>query len=97
MPGQYDEQAVKYHLEYFPGKIRVVPSKPLTTQHDLALAYSPGVAAACHLIVDDPGEVSAVTARGHLVAVVTNGTAVLGLGAIGALVAKPVMEYRYGD
>ncbi len=92
MPSQYDEQALKYHREYPPGKIRVVPSKPLTTQHDLALAYSPGVAAACNLIVDDPGEVSSVTARGNLVAVVTNGTAVLGLGDIGPLAAKPVME-----
>ena len=69
-----------------------MPSKPLTTQRDLALAYSPGVAAACNLIVDDPNEVSSVTARGNLVAVITNGTAALGLGAIGALASKPVAD-----
>ncbi|MCP3668957.1 MAG: NADP-dependent malic enzyme, partial [Gammaproteobacteria bacterium] len=92
MSDQYDEQALKYHRRHPAGKIRVVPSKPLTTQRDLALAYSPGVAAACNLIVDDPNEVSSVTARGNLVAVITNGTAVLGLGAIGALASKPVME-----
>ncbi len=92
MSDQYDEQALKYHRRHPAGKIRVVPSKPLTTQRDLALAYSPGVAAACNLIVDDPNEASSVTARGNLVAVITNGTAVLGLGAIGALASKPVME-----
>jgi malate dehydrogenase (oxaloacetate-decarboxylating)(NADP+) len=92
MSDKYDEQALKYHRDLPAGKIKVVPSKPLTTQQDLALAYSPGVAAACNLIVDDPLEVSSVTARGNLVAVITNGTAVLGLGAIGALASKPVME-----
>jgi malate dehydrogenase (oxaloacetate-decarboxylating)(NADP+) len=92
MSDKYDEQALKYHRALPAGKIKVVPSKPLTTQQDLALAYSPGVAAACNLIVADPLEVSAVTARGNLVAVITNGTAVLGLGAIGALASKPVME-----
>ncbi len=92
MPDQYDEQALKYHRRHPAGKIRVVPSKPLTTQRDLALAYSPGVASACNLIVNDPNEASSVTARGNLVAVITNGTAVLGLGAIGALASKPVME-----
>ncbi len=92
MPDQYDEQALKYHRGPPAGKIKVVSSKPLTTQLDLALAYSPGVAAACNLIVDDPREVSSVTARGNLVAVITNGTAVLGLGSIGPLAAKPVME-----
>lgn len=92
MSDKYDEQALKYHRDSPPGKIKVVPSKPLATQHDLALAYSPGVAATCKLIVADPSEVSSVTARGNLVAVITNGTAVLGLGAIGALASKPVME-----
>jgi len=92
MADKYDAQALKYHRRHPAGKIRVVPSKPLTTQRDLALAYSPGVAAACNLIVDDPTEVSSVTARGNLVAVITNGTAVLGLGPIGALASKPVME-----
>ena len=70
----------------------MVATKPLANQRDLALAYSPGVAAACERIVDDPGEAAALTARGNLVAVVSNGTAVLGLGAIGPLAAKPVME-----
>jgi len=86
------EQALEYHRMGSPGKIKVTPTKPLTTQHDLALAYSPGVAFACEAIVEDPNEASTVTARGNLVAVITNGTAVLGLGAIGPLAAKPVME-----
>ena len=84
--------ALAYHRSPQPGKISIAPTKPLTTQRDLALAYSPGVAAACEAIVADPGEVRSLTARGNLVAVVTNGTAVLGLGAIGPLAAKPVME-----
>ncbi len=86
------EAALVYHREPRPGKLEVVATKPLGTQHDLALAYSPGVAAACMAIVDDPAEVSTVTARANLVGVVTNGTAVLGLGAIGPLASKPVME-----
>ena len=75
-----------------PGKLAVVATKPLATQRDLSLAYSPGVAAACELIVGRPGRGRQLTARGNLVGVVTNGTAVLGLGAIGPLAAKPVME-----
>src|SRR4051812_10896628 len=86
------DAALDYHRTPTPGKISVTPTKPLATQRDLALAYSPGVAAACEAIVADPAEVSSVTSRGNLVAVVTNGTAVLGLGAIGPLAAKPVME-----
>lgn len=86
------ERALEYHRYPTPGKIRVTPTKPLTTQKDLALAYSPGVAAACELIHADPDTAAEVTARGNLVAVITNGTAVLGLGAIGPLAAKPVME-----
>ncbi|MDN3516678.1 NADP-dependent malic enzyme [Aquisalimonas lutea] len=86
------ENALEYHRHPTPGKLQVVPTKPLATQRDLALAYSPGVAAACQLIVDDETEAANVTARGNLVAVVTNGTAVLGLGNIGPLAAKPVME-----
>ena len=70
----------------------MVPTKALLNQRDLALAYSPGVAAACEEIVRDPAEARNLTARGNLVAVITNGTAVLGLGAIGPLAAKPVME-----
>jgi len=84
--------ALEYHEQGRPGKISVVPTKQLTNQRDLALAYSPGVAAACEQIVEDPSAVFRYTARGNLVAVVTNGTAVLGLGAIGPLAAKPVME-----
>ena len=84
--------ALEYHAFPSPGKIAVVPTKGLTNQRDLSLAYSPGVAAACNAIVADPGQVSRLTSRGNLVGVVTNGTAVLGLGNIGALAAKPVME-----
>ncbi|HEX6834598.1 MAG TPA: NADP-dependent malic enzyme, partial [Rudaea sp.] len=86
------QAALDYHRAHPPGKIKVAPTKPLVTQRDLSLAYSPGVAAACEAIVNDPNEVSRVTARGNLVAVITNGTAVLGLGPIGPLAAKPVME-----
>src|SRR5579863_5969110 len=86
------QAALDYHRAYPPGKIKIAPTKPLVTQRDLSMAYSPGVAAACEAIVADPAEVSRVTARGNLVAVITNGTAVLGLGPIGPLAAKPVME-----
>jgi malate dehydrogenase (oxaloacetate-decarboxylating)(NADP+) len=86
------EEALQYHELPTPGKISVVPTKKLSNQHDLALAYSPGVAAACEEIVADPVNALRYTARGNLVAVITNGTAVLGLGAIGPLAAKPVME-----
>ncbi len=85
-------QALEYHRCHPPGKIKVQATKSMVTQKDLALAYSPGVAAACEEIERDPSLVSAYTARGNLVAVITNGTAVLGLGAIGPLAAKPVME-----
>jgi len=84
--------ALEYHEWPTPGKIAVVPTKGLTNQRDLALAYSPGVAAACNAIVDDPTSASRLTSRANLVGVVTNGTAVLGLGNIGPLAAKPVME-----
>ncbi|MBM3564598.1 MAG: NADP-dependent malic enzyme [Alphaproteobacteria bacterium] len=87
-----DRMALEYHRQPRPGKISVQPTKPLANQRDLALAYSPGVAAACKVIAVDPTEVSALTGRANLVGVVTNGTAVLGLGAIGPLAAKPVME-----
>jgi malate dehydrogenase (oxaloacetate-decarboxylating)(NADP+) len=86
------EDSLAYHRRSPPGKIALLPTKQLLNQRDLALAYSPGVAAACDEIVRDPREVSALTARGNLVGVVTNGTAVLGLGQIGPLAAKPVME-----
>ncbi|MBX3712067.1 MAG: NADP-dependent malic enzyme [Lysobacter sp.] len=86
------QSALDYHRQDPPGKIRVAPTKPLVTQRDLALAYSPGVAYACEAIVEDPNAASEMTARGNLVAVITNGTAVLGLGDIGPLAGKPVME-----
>ncbi len=86
------EAALEYHQFPTPGKISVTPTKPLSNQRDLALAYSPGVAAACEEIVNDAANVFKYTARGNLVGVVTNGTAVLGLGNIGSLAAKPVME-----
>ncbi len=84
--------ALEYHLLPKPGKISVTPTKELTNQADLSLAYSPGVAAACDEIVRDPATAALYTSRGNLVAVITNGTAVLGLGNIGPLAGKPVME-----
>ena len=84
--------ALDYHRLPTPGKISILPTKGLINQRDLALAYTPGVAAACEAIVADPSEARNLTSRGNLVAVITNGTAVLGLGAIGPLAAKPVME-----
>ena len=86
------KNALHYHRYPTPGKIEISPTKPLATQADLALAYSPGVAAACEAIVENPAEARHLTARANLVGVITNGTAVLGLGAIGPLAAKPVME-----
>ncbi|MBI5132132.1 MAG: NADP-dependent malic enzyme [Rhodopseudomonas palustris] len=84
--------ALAYHRLPRPGKLEVHASKPLANQRDLALAYTPGVAAACNAIAADPAQAADLTVRGNLVAVVTNGTAVLGLGNIGPLAAKPVME-----
>ncbi|CAB1367984.1 NADP-dependent malic enzyme [Denitratisoma oestradiolicum] len=92
MDEQIRAAALEYHLKPKPGKISVTPIKPLATQGDLSLAYSPGVAAACDEIVADPANSYKYTSRGNLVAVITNGTAVLGLGNIGALAGKPVME-----
>ncbi len=86
------KNALDYHREPVPGKIEVAATKSLLTQRDLALAYTPGVAAACEAIVQEPAQARALTIRSNLVGVVTNGTAVLGLGAIGPLAAKPVME-----
>ena len=86
------QDALDYHARGRPGKIAVVPTKPLTNQRDLSLAYSPGVAEPCLEIKDDPDLAYTYTAKGNLVAVVTNGTAVLGLGNIGAIAGKPVME-----
>ncbi|MGZ5180820.1 MAG: NADP-dependent malic enzyme [Ramlibacter sp.] len=86
------QAALEYHEHPTPGKIAIAPTKQLINQHDLALAYSPGVAAPCEEIVKDPAAAFRYTARGNLVAVITNGTAVLGLGDIGPLASKPVME-----
>ena len=92
MSDRLSEEALDYHRQAPAGKLAVVATKPLATQRDLSLAYSPGVAAACERIVADPLNAAEMTTRANLVAVVTNGTAVLGLGAIGPLAAKPVME-----
>ena len=86
------EAALQFHEYPNPGKIQITPTKPLATQYDLSLAYSPGVAAPCMEIYNDPLASYKYTARGNLVAVISNGTAVLGLGNIGALAGKPVME-----
>ncbi|MEE2698708.1 MAG: NADP-dependent malic enzyme [Pseudomonadota bacterium] len=86
------KRALNYHRLPKPGKLTIAATKPLATQDDLALAYSPGVANACEAIVDNPKEVAELTVRQNLVGVITNGSAVLGLGNIGALAAKPVME-----
>ena len=86
------KSALYYHSHPKPGKLEVRATKPLANGRDLSLAYSPGVAEACVEIKDDPATASSYTARGNLVAVVSNGSAVLGLGNIGALASKPVME-----
>jgi len=89
---QLKQNALEYHRLPRPGKISILPTKQLTNQRDLGLAYTPGVAAACEEIVRDPAQAMRLTSRANLIAVITNGTAVLGLGAIGPLAAKPVME-----
>ena len=89
---RYDDEALRYHQEPRPGKIEVVPTKPFISQTDLSLAYTPGVAAPCLRIKEAPARSFDYTSRGNLIAVISNGTAVLGLGAIGALAGKPVME-----
>ena len=88
--------ALEYHEFPTPGKIAIAATKQMVNQRDLSLAYSPGVAAACEEIVADPANAFRYTSRGNLVAVITNGTAVLGLGDIGPLAAKPVMEGKGG-
>lgn len=92
MNSKLEEQARAYHAEGKPGKLEIRPTKPHSTQHDLTLAYSPGVAVPCKDIEQDPAFAYKYTAKGNLVAVISNGTAVLGLGDIGALAGKPVME-----
>jgi len=92
LPEELRLAALEYHRHPRPGKIKITPTTALLTQRDLSLAYSPGVAAACDAIVEDPAAAADYTVRSNLVAVITNGTAVLGLGNIGPLAAKPVME-----
>src|SRR5580693_4453436 len=87
-----DHEALAFHREPTPGKIAVVPTKPMATQRDLSLAYSPGVAVPVLKIAEDPDTAYDYTSKGNLVAVITNGTAILGLGDLGALASKPVME-----
>ena len=86
------QEALDYHSKYPAGKLEITPTKPCLTQHDLALAYTPGVAEPCLAIEKNPDDAYKYTSKGNFVAVVTNGTAVLGLGDIGALAGKPVME-----
>ena len=92
MEDSFRESSIRYHAEPTPGKLAIQPTKPLANKRDLSRAYSPGVAYACELIAEDPSQAANLTARGNLVAVVSNGTAVLGLGDIGPLAGKPVME-----
>jgi malate dehydrogenase (oxaloacetate-decarboxylating)(NADP+) len=92
MANEFRESAIEYHEADPPGKLAITPTKPLATQRDLSLAYSPGVAFACEAIINDNAAAARLTARANLVGVITNGTAVLGLGNIGPLASKPVME-----
>ena len=85
-------EALEYHARERRGKVEVIPTKPYSTQRDLSLAYSPGVAEPCKAIAENPQDVYTYTAKGNLVAVISNGTAVLGLGDIGPEASKPVME-----
>src|SRR5688572_29087954 len=87
-----DEEALQFHQGPKPGKIEITPTKPMATQRDLSLAYSPGVAVPVRRIAENPDSVYDYTAKGNLVAVISNGTAILGLGDLGALASKPVME-----
>ena len=87
-----DQEALDFHSRGRPGKLEITPTKPMTTQRDLSLAYSPGVAAPVKAIAEDPSRAYDYTTRGNMVAVITNGTAILGMGNLGALAAKPVME-----
>ena len=87
-----DQEALQFHAQGRPGKLEVVPTKPMATQRDLSLAYSPGVAVPVLAIAEDPSLAFDYTTRGNMVAVISNGTAILGLGNLGALASKPVME-----
>mgnify|MGYP006357919835 FL=1 len=93
MTTEHDKEALAYHkMDNKPGKIAIMATKPLLSQHDLSLAYSPGVAAPCLAIEKDPEAIYEYTSKGNMVAVISNGTAVLGLGNLGAGASKPVME-----
>src|SRR5213593_3857898 len=87
-----DQEALLFHSQGRPGKLEIVATKPMATQRDLSLAYSPGVAAPVKAIAQDPHKAFDYTTRGNMVAVISNGTAILGLGNLGALASKPVME-----
>src|SRR5476649_294883 len=91
-PSYTQEEALAFHAFPQPGKLEITPTKPMATQRDLSLAYSPGVAVPVRAIADNPDLAYDYTAKGNLVAVITNGTAILGLGDLGALASKPVME-----
>src|ERR1043165_897043 len=91
-PSFTDEEALAFHAGSKPGKLEVVPTKPMATQRDLSLAYSPGVAVPVLRIAEQPETAFDYTAKGNMVAVISNGTAILGLGDLGALASKPVME-----
>src|SRR3981081_4030455 len=91
-PTFHDHEALLFHSRGRPGKLEVVATKPMATQRDLSLAYSPGVAVPVKAIAEDPSRAFDYTAKGNFVAVISNGTAILGLGNLGALAAKPVME-----
>ena len=90
-----DKEALDYHQFPSPGKLEIIATKPMATQKDLALAYSPGVADACNAIAKDPSTAADYTVRSNLVGVITNGTAVLGLGNIGPLASKPVNSFNF--
>ena len=87
-----DREALRFHSRGKPGKLEINPTKPMATQRDLSLAYSPGVAVPVQAIADDPNASYDLTTRGNMVAVISNGSAILGLGDLGALASKPVME-----
>ena len=91
-PSITDQEALHFHSRGRPGKLEIVATKPMATQRDLSLAYSPGVAAPVKAIAEDPSKAYDYTSRGNMVAVISNGTAILGLGNLGALASKPVME-----
>jgi malate dehydrogenase (oxaloacetate-decarboxylating)(NADP+) len=91
-PSISDEEALQFHQMGKPGKLEINPTKPMATQRDLSLAYSPGVAVPVKRIAENPDSAYDYTAKGNLVAVISNGTAILGLGDLGALASKPVME-----